>query len=135
MQRSGRQGEGHMRKQYHFRPSPNGFYAWDVDRLVTLSAPLAPQAVELEQIAELDEAYWFSAGDTPSCRHIAEHFKLMQAADLQYPIILCARGRLMDGMHRITKALALGQQTILSVRFEETPLPDFVDVQPNELPY
>ena len=124
-----------MRKQYHFRPSPNGFYAWDVDRLVTLSTSLAPAVIKLDQIAELDEAYWFSAGDTPSCRNIAEHFKLMMAADLQYPIILCAQGRLMDGMHRITKALALGQQTILSVRFKETPEPDFVDVQHSDLPY
>lgn len=124
-----------MRKQYHFRPSPNGFYAWDVDRLVTLSAPLVPKAIDLKQIAELDEAYWFSAGHTPSCRNIAEHFKLMMAADLQYPIILCARGRLMDGMHRVTKALALGHQTILSIRFKETPEPDFVDIQPDDLPY
>ena len=124
-----------MRKQYHFRPSPNGFYAWDVDRLVKLSAPLALQAIDLEQIAELDEAYWFSEGNTPSCRAIAAHFKLMLAADLQYPIILCAEGRLMDGMHRITKALALRQQTILSVRFKETPEPDFVDVQHSDLPY
>ncbi len=124
-----------MRKQYHFRPSPNGFYAWDVDRLVKLLAELAPKAIKLDQIAELDEAYWFSAGDTPSCRAIAEHFKLMMAADLQYPIILCAEGRLMDGMHRITKALALGQQTLLSLRFEQTPQPDFVDVRPEDLPY
>ncbi|MEH6808304.1 MAG: hypothetical protein V7651_05590 [Hyphomonas oceanitis] len=124
-----------MRKQYHFRPSPDGFYAWDVDRLVQLSGPLALQAVGLEQIAELDEAYWFSAGNIPSCRSIAEHFKLMMAADLQYPIILCAEGRLMDGMHRITKALALGQKTIPSVQFEETPEPDFTDIQPHDLPY
>ncbi|KDA02810.1 hypothetical protein [Hyphomonas oceanitis] len=124
-----------MRKQYHFRPSRNGSYAWDVDRLVTLSASLAPKAIALDQIAELDETYWFSEGDTPSCRAIAEHFKLMMAADLQYPIILCAEGRLMDGMHRITKALAHGEQTILSVRFDQTPEPDFTDIQPHDLPY
>lgn len=124
-----------MRKQYHFRPSPNGFYAWDVDRLIKLSAQLVPKAIDLEHIAELDEAYWSSAGNIPSCRTIAAHFKLMLAADLQYPIILCARGRLMDGMHRVTKALALGQRTIPSVRFDQTPEPDFVDVQPEDLPY
>lgn len=123
-----------MRKQYHFRPGPNGFYAWDVDRLVKLSAPLVPENIDLEQISELDEAYWFSGGEPASCRSIAEHFKLMMAADLQYPIILCAQGRLMDGMHRITKALAMGQKTISSVRFKETPQPDFADVQPDDLP-
>ena len=124
-----------MRKQYHFRPSPNGYYAWDVDRLIRLSSALVPQTMDLAQIAELDETYWFSGGNTPTCRRIAEHFKLMSAADLQYPVILCAQGRLMDGMHRVTKALTLGEKTILGVRFEETPEADFVDVQPDDLPY
>ncbi|WP_373006807.1 hypothetical protein [Hyphomonas sp.] len=124
-----------MRKQYHFRPSPNGFYAWDVDRLVKLSSLLLPTSINFEQISELDEPYWFSSDETPSCRRIAEHFKLMLDADLQYPIIFCALGRLMDGMLRIAKALALGKKTILSVRFQETTEADFVDVQPDDLPY
>jgi len=101
-----------MRKQYHFRPSPNGFFAWDVHRLVQLSLLLPTEAISLEQITELDEEYWFYAGDKPTCRKIAEHFKLMMNADLQYPIILCADGRVMDGMHRVTKALALGQTEV-----------------------
>ena len=124
-----------MRKQYHFRPSPNGFYAWDVDRLVALSASLPVEAVALSQIGELDEPYWFSGDTPPTCRRIAEHFRLMQAADLQYPIILCADGRVMDGMHRVTRALANGQADIAAVRFPKTPDPDFVDVQPGDLPY
>ena len=41
----------------------------------------------------------------------------------------------MDGMHRVTKAFAFGEKTILSVRFNETPEADFVDVQPDDLPY
>lgn len=124
-----------MRKQYHFRPSPNGFYAWDVDRLVELSASLPVETIVLSQISELDEPYWFSGDERPTCRRIAEHFRLMQAADLQYPIILCANGRLMDGMHRVTKALANGQTSISAVCFPETPEADFVDVQPGDLPY
>lgn len=124
-----------MRKQYHFRPSPDGLYAWDVDRLVKLSSALPVKSIALKQIAELDEPYWFSSGDEPTCRRIAEHFKLMLEADLQHPIILCADGRLMDGMHRATKALALGQTDILSVRFDRTPTADFVDVQPGDLAY
>lgn len=41
----------------------------------------------------------------------------------------------MDGMHRITKALAMGQTTISGVRFKETPQHDFADVQPDDLPH
>ena len=124
-----------MRKQYHFRPSPNGFYAWDVDRLIRLSSLIAPVSISLEQISELDEPYWFTSANPPTCRLIAGHFRLMSEADLRYPIILCAQGRLMDGMHRVTKALYLGEKTILSVRFEETPEADYVDVVPDDLPY
>ncbi|MEO0882088.1 MAG: hypothetical protein AAFY34_05100 [Pseudomonadota bacterium] len=94
-----------MRKQFHFRPSPDGFYAWDIHRLVELSSSLPRQLISIDQIAELDEAYWFYTGDEPTCRNLAAHFSLIQAADLGYPIILCAEGRVMDGMHRATKAL------------------------------
>ncbi len=124
-----------MRQQYHFRPSPNGFFAWDVNRLVELSSALEVISISLSQIVELDECYWFDTGTTPTCRRIAEHFKLMLEADLRYPIILCAAGRIMDGMHRVTKALAEGRLDTHCVRFDSTPQPDFIDVQPEDLPY
>lgn len=123
-----------LRKQYHFRPSPNGYFAWDVDRLIELSGDLPIRALPLDRLAELDEDYWFAHESAPTCRHIAEHFQLMSEADLTYPIILCAKGRLMDGMHRATKTLVLGMSEIRCVQFEITPEPDFVDVQPKDLP-
>lgn len=122
-----------MRKQFHFRPSPNGFYAWDVDLLVQQASALPVETVELNQIAEIDEAYWFYTGDQPTCRNLAAHFELMLAADLQYPIILCADGRVMDGMHRVTKALTEGKSELLCVRFRATPPPDFIDIQPADV--
>ncbi|MEM9667875.1 MAG: hypothetical protein AAF950_03045 [Pseudomonadota bacterium] len=122
-----------MRKQFHFRPSPNGFYAWDVHRLVKLATSLPVITRTLDEIAELDEAYWFYTGDTPTCRNLAEHFKLMMEADLEYPIILCSEGRVMDGMHRATKSLTLGKTEILCVQFEDTPKADFLDVQPADI--
>lgn len=124
-----------MRKQYHFRPSAKGFYAWDVHRLVELSSSIAPKEIELDRIGELDEAYWFQNGAVPTCRVIAGHFRLMMDADLGCPVILCAEGRLMDGMHRVTKAFAFGLASIPCVQFDETPPPDFVDVRPEDLPY
>ena len=124
-----------MRKQYHFRPSPNGFFVWDVHQLIELSADLIPEEISLDEIAEIDENYWFYAGDIePTGRVIAEHFKLMMETDLRYPIILCSNGRVMDGMHRILRALHEGKSTIKCVRFLEDPDPDYTDVQPTDLP-
>ncbi len=124
-----------MRKQYYFRRSDRGLLAWDVDRLVELSARLPTQRVSLTEIVELDEAHWFSGDDTPTCRAIAGHARLINEADLTYPIILAADGRLMDGMHRVCKADMLGLPTTEAVRFDRDVEPDYVDCHADRLPY
>ena len=124
-----------MRKQYHFRPSDAGLRAWDVHRLVALSANFTIIKVPLNQIRELDQDYWFAYGEVPTCRAIVEHMRLMQEADLRYPIILSADGGVMDGMHRSAKALLLGLVEISAVQFERDPEPDFIGKNPDELPY
>jgi hypothetical protein len=71
----------------------------------------------------------------PTVRRIVEHLRLVEEADLSHPIILAADGRVMDGMHRVAKALLRGDDTIRAVRFEVDPEPDYRDCQPDELPY
>ncbi len=125
-----------MRKQYHFRPSEQGLLAWNVDRLVELSSGLIPIEVPLSEIRELDELFWFSGqSDPPTCRNVALHAKLMNKTDLHFPIILSQDGGVMDGMHRVCKALILGKKTIPAVRFKQDPKPDYVGVDPDDLPY
>ena len=125
-----------MRKQYHFRPSANGYNAWDVDRLIALSSKLAKQRVLLSEIAEIDEGFWSGEnGNALTCRDIAEHARLIEEADLSYPIILCSNRRIMDGMHRVLKALNAGEVSIDAVVFEQNPEPDYTDVLPEDLPY
>lgn len=91
--------------------------------------------VSLTEIRELDEPYWYSVEAKPTCRDIAEHARMIEEADLAWPIILSSDKRVMDGMHRVLKALNLGQSTIRAVIFEVDPEPDYVDVQPDDLPY
>ena len=124
-----------LRKQYHFRPSVKGYRAWSVDRLVTLTDGLPIRKVLLSEIGEIDEPYWFNSGNNVSCREIAEHARLIDEADLTYPIIMSSDHRVMDGMHRVLKALNAGLSTIDAVIFEKDPEPDYVDVLPDELPY
>jgi len=59
----------------------------------------------------------------------------MQDCDLAFPVILSSDGRVMDGMHRICKALLLGFDHIEAVRFKQDPQPDFIGVDPDDLPY
>ncbi|MDP4011806.1 MAG: hypothetical protein Q8P72_06305 [Candidatus Roizmanbacteria bacterium] len=125
-----------MRKQYYFQPSKNGFYAWDVDKLVDKTKDIPQISVPLTQIKELDENFWYQGNDKiPTGRSFVDHMKLVQETDLKYPIILSQNGRVMDGMHRVAKALLLGHKEITAVQFAKDPEPDFEDVQENDLPY
>jgi hypothetical protein len=124
-----------MRKQYNFWPGADGLDAWDVDRLIRLSAGLPVAAVPLAQIAELDSDYWFKDGQAPTVRAVVEHARLIDEADVAYPVILAAEGRVMDGMHRIAKALLMGRDAVEAVRFTVTPEPDHRGVRPQDLPY
>ena len=120
-----------MRKQYHFRPGKAGMRAWDVDRLVRLSKHLEPVLVPLVEIRELDEPFWGSM----TCRDVAGHVRLVNESELSFPIILSGDGRVMDGMHRVLKALLRGESHIRAVRFTSDPEPDHVGVEPDDLPY
>ncbi len=125
-----------MRKQYHFWPSDRGLMAWDVERLVELAQDLPRARVALASIRELDEVYWFDGHEEkPTCRKVILHIRLINEAELSHPIILGADGRVMDGMHRVAKALLQGEEEIEAVRFEQDPAPDYVGCNPRDLPY
>ena len=125
-----------VRKQYHFWPGSSGLDAWDVDRLVELSQDLPVVEVPVDSIGEVDSNYWFGGNfGEPTVRKIVEHMRLVRDVDPMFPIILGADGRVMDGMHRIARALLEGRPTIRAVRFGTQPKPDFRDCSPGELPY
>jgi len=125
-----------LRQQYHFMPDDHGRRAWDVYRLIELSADLPVEQVPLASIEEVDTVHWFHPGDPrPTVRAIIEHAELMREADLSYPIILGADGRVMDGMHRVSKAIMQGRETIAARRFVDEPEPDHRNVEASDLDY
>ena len=125
-----------MRKQYHFWPGAHGLDAWDVDRLIELSAHLPVEEVGLEAIGEFESVYWFGDGfPPPTVRQVAEHARLIAEVDLSYPVILGPDGRVMDGMHRIARGFLEGRPSVLARRLPELPEPDYTNCLPAELPY
>jgi len=117
------------------RPNHGRFIAWDVNRLIRLTKDFPRIQVPLEAIREIDEPHWFSGGaEDATCRAVMEHARMISEADLDFPIILSSDGRVMDGMHRVLKALLNRLQSIEAVRFECDPEPDFVDVAIDDLP-
>lgn len=125
-----------MRKQYHFQPGAAGLRAWDVGKLIEHARGLPVVEVPLAELRELDEPYWYRTPDAlPTCRSVADHWRLAQAADLSFPVLLGPDGRVLDGMHRVTKALMEGCASVRAYRLATLPEPDYVGVDPGELPY
>ncbi|CAH9019436.1 hypothetical protein [Candidatus Nitrosacidococcus sp. I8] len=125
-----------MRKQYHLRNSADGILAWDIHKLIILTSTLRVESIPINTISELDESYWYSNNDEiPSCRSIANHMRLVQEANLIYPIILCPNRRVMDGMHRVVKALLEDHTHIYGYFLPILPDPDYVITDPKDLPY
>lgn len=123
-----------MRKHYYFRPSEDGFDAWDVDHLVEASRDLPIVEVPLSSIDEIDSIYWIGEdGSAPTVRILVRHMQLVKSANLSYPIIIGADGRVMDGMHRVAKALLEDRATVLAVKFDVQPEPDHRNIRPSEL--
>jgi hypothetical protein len=124
-----------MRKQYHFRPGASGLDAWDVGRLLRLVENEPLEELPLAQISEVDSDYWFDHGYAPTVRNVVEHCRLIADVDMSYPIVIDPEGRVMDGMHRVARALLDGQTSIPAKRLSQLPEPDFTDCRPGDLPY
>lgn len=125
-----------MRKQYHLWPAGTGFDAWDVDRLIRLSRGLPARPLAVDSVGEVDTVYWFDASTAaPTVRAVVAHARRMLDADMSHPVILGPDGRVMDGMHRIARALLEGKPEVSAVRFPELPEPDYRGCQPADLPY
>lgn len=54
------------------------------------------------------------------------HFRRVMGADLSHPIIIRSDGMVMDGRHRIIKAIYSGLKTLPARKFEVDPQPDFI---------
>lgn len=111
-------------KKWH---SPNdqmcslGRHSWSVPRLFELARMLPVMEVPL---CHLSVYYTY---EKITLRDMVMHMQAVNDADLSMPIILDEDGELMDGRHRLMKAMLTGAQTIKAVRFDENPSPCRVD--------
>jgi hypothetical protein len=110
----------------HSHTVPGGRAFWITERLWRAAEGLPVMRVRLAAIAEFEQDCWFQERRAPTCRAVADHARRIRDADLAYPIILSADGRLMDGGHRIAKAYLLGHADIAAVRFGVDPEPERV---------
>jgi hypothetical protein len=65
-----------------------------------------------------------------NAKSLAEHVKRVQEADFSYPVLMDPHGFIMDGWHRVVKALVEGRETIKAVRFETMPCHEYKEDPP-----
>jgi hypothetical protein len=94
---------------------------WFVTRLIEKAKELPVQEMPMTGLNT------YSLYPQPkSMNSFVSHVQKVNDADLSKPIILDDEGYVMDGRHRIAKALLDGVETIKFVRFEETPIHDYM---------
>ena len=64
-----------------------------------------------------------------------QHMQLIEECDLSYPIILDSAGRVIDGTHRIYRAIRDGHASINANQFVRDSTLDFINCAPENLPY
>ena len=92
---------------------------WSEDYLWKNAKGLTPKKRSLKELLDL-QIKWTVKNVFDFCIHI----KKVQEADLSYPIIFNAEGKLMDGYHRLCRALLDGKEEISYVQFTIDPTPE-----------
>jgi hypothetical protein len=99
---------------------------WTVARLVEHSKGLPVFDLPLAGI-DIGVSVFGTTMSKKSARELAEHVTRVNDADLDHPVLMDPDGFIMDGWHRIVKALCLGKQTVKAVRFIELPSYEFTE--------
>jgi hypothetical protein len=116
-------------------PTPEGHYCswlnpdgveecWEVEALWDAVKGLTPETVDLATLDEVtDTSLWLCHWRDPTHPMTVPELARIDTADMSYPVILHPRGWLMDGMHRVAKALMSGSATVQAVRLTPETLP------------
>ena len=96
---------------------------WNVMRLIEHSKGLPVIEIPLAGIYIGQSVF----PESRTARAIAEHVKRVRETSLEHPILMDPDGFVMDGWHRIVKALVLGREMIKARRFEVMPVWEFTD--------
>lgn len=94
-----------------------GRHTWSVPRLFELARDLPIMNIPLNHLS------LYYTYDKLTLREMVTHMRAVLDADLTMPIILDEDGEIMDGRHRLMKAMLKGSKTIKAVRFDENPSP------------
>lgn len=103
-------------------PSIDGYFSigdarWSVARLIQLSKDYPVHEVPVFAMA----AWMWPWEDTLTIEKFCRHAKRVKDADMQYPILISPDGGIIDGVHRLCKAIINEEPTIKVKYFTKMP--------------
>jgi hypothetical protein len=124
-----------LSRQFHYWPNGDSWDAWSVHRLLEHAAGRPAEAVRIDDLTELDTNYWFHAGHEPTVRNVVRHvLHATRDVDPSYAVLLGPGDRVLDGMHRIVRAMLAGETHVEAVRLPTLPPPDLAHCRLGETP-
>lgn len=81
----------------------------------------ASKELEVYEIKVSDIYLGYLAPCLDTLSSFIEHYKDVEKADLNYPIIMSPENMILDGKHRLAKAIITEQKYIKAVKFKEMP--------------
>lgn len=100
----------------------SGDRVWVVANLIERARGLEPFDLPLAAIHAGTDVW----SPVTSAYGLAKEMRRVMDVDTSHPIILDEDGFIMDGWHRVARALLDGKATIKAVRFDETPPHDYL---------
>lgn len=101
-----------------------GERAWHIETVWRAADGLRVEEVAVDTIREIDEDCWFNHG-AATVRAVVDHARRIEEADLTRPVILASDGQVLDGMHRVAKAVLHGHAMVLAQCLPRDPDPDW----------
>ena len=107
----------------------NKVWDFDEDQSITVfdkkynvhAAVTLARDIEVKELLIEDMYIGYKSPCNESLRSFMEHFKMVDDADLSYPILLNEDGYIIDGRHRLAKAILIECKTIKAKRFKKDP--------------
>lgn len=96
-----------------------GKKAWNLNTLLEATKDLKEFDLSLDSL-DLGVNPW----DLKDVWSFLREMQAVKQVDFKYPVILAPEGWVMDGWHRVAKAIMQGKKTIKAVRLIELPEPD-----------
>jgi hypothetical protein len=105
--------------------------AWDFDEDQSITvhdkqynihaAVTLARDIEVKELLIADMYIGYNSPCNGSLRSFMEHVRLVETADLSYPVLLNEDGFIIDGRHRLAKAILTECKTIKTKRFDKDP--------------